>query len=243
MNETKKAKPVPLYWQICDAMRDRIVEKNLKPGDRLPTEKYIVENYGVSRVTVRKALEELENAGVIERIRGKGPIVARPKLRRNMSSLGSMQDQIREAGMTPSSIISEIRRTEAEGQIAEILMAQEGEPLVCYHRLQMGNGIPLADQRVYLREKYCPGFDPMDLQTQSLYDILEKRYSLNLNYCDQTITNQRPTAGQIESLRLTNRNSLLFTKRLTVLTNGEPVEYTETAYVPERYELHMRLYR
>jgi GntR family transcriptional regulator len=234
---------VTLYQQIYDDIKHKIGSGEYREGQALPSEAKLCEIYGVSRVTVRKALEELENAGVIERIRGKGPIVARPKLRRNMSSLGSLQDQIREAGMTPSSVISEIRRVSAEGQIAEILQAQEGEPLVCYRRLQMGNGVPLADQRVYLREKYCPGFDPMDLQTQSLYDILEKRYSLNLNYCDQTITNQRPTAGQIESLHLTNRNSLLFTKRLTVLTNGEPVEYTETAYVPDRYELHMRLYR
>lgn len=243
MASINKTNPTPLYYQIVEDIRSQIKNHQLNPGDKLPTEQWFVEYYHVSRVTIRKALSELMAAEMIERIRGKGPIVAHPKLNRNVTRLTGLQEEISKAGMKSTSVISDIQHIAAQGKITTMMKVDEGEPLIYFHRLRFGDNIPIADQIVYLRECFCKGFNPMDLHEKSFYEILENDYSLEIDYADQTMGVKVPTKRQVEELQLTDKTSLLCMKRTTYLSSGESIEYTEVFYVANRYELSMRLYR
>ena len=238
-----KSKPIPLYYQLVEIINGQIARKELGPGDKLPTEQWFSQNYDISRVTVRKALEELIQSGAIERIRGKGPVVASPKLNRKLSRLTGLHEEITESGYQSTSLIFDIEYKQAEGAIARHLHTADGEPVVTFRRLRCLDEVPFADQMIYLRTKFCENFDPKELETSSLYQILENRYHLRIDYADQTLGIKTPTKKQLEDLHLTSPTPLLRMRRTTYLNTGEVVEYTEISYVPDRYELSMRLYR
>lgn len=243
MSSIDKANPIPLYYQIVRDISAQIESQKLNPGDKLPTEQWLVEHYNVSRVTVRKALSDLLAAELIERERGKGPVVARPKINRDVSRLTGLQQEIAKAGLKSTSVISDISYITAQGKIAEKMNVREGEPLIRFHRLRFGDDMPIADQIIYLRECFCKGFNPMDLQEKSLFEILENDYGLKIDYAHQTMSVKVPSKRQVEELDLPDKTGLLCMKRTTFLSSGEAVEYTEISYVSNRYELSMTLYR
>lgn len=238
-----KNKSSPLYFQIYEDISYKVEKNILKAGDRLPTEQRLVEFYGVSRVTIRKALEELILDGIIKREHSKGAVVSSQKPKRNFLKLTSLQSEIINSGMRPSSVISGIQRVAARGTIAANLKVEEGEPLINFHRLRLGNGIPIAVQEVYIREKYCRISDIKNLGDNSLFDTLEQKYGLVIDYADQVLSAKIPTKKQHQELNMTEESALLFMKRTTYLSTGDTLEYAENFYVANRYEWSARSYR
>jgi Transcriptional regulators len=238
-----KNNPTPLYYQIVEIVKDKIRNKELNPGDPLPTEQWFSEQYDVSRVTIRKAMSELILLGIIERVRGKSPVVAMPKYNRKFVRLNGLHEEMQNSGMTPTSEISDVVYRPAQGIVAKNLHVEEGEKVLSFRRLRFADGIPFADQIIYLREKFCPDFDPQCLTNQSLYAILENEYGLKIDYADQTLSVKRPNLKQMEDLQIHDKLGLMQMKRTTYLDTGEVIEYTEICYVAERYEFSLRLYR
>lgn len=243
MTKIDKSKPIPLYYQLVEIINQQIARGELKPGDKLPTEQWFSYAYDISRVTVRKALGELIQAGAIERIRGKGPVVSSPKLNRKLSRLTGLHEEIEASGYQSSSRVSNIEYKQAEGIIARNLHTADGEPIVAFRRLRYLDAVPIADQMIYLRTRFCPAFDPLELETSSLYGILENRYRLVIDYADQTLGIKAPSKKHIEDLEVSEKIPLMRMRRTTYLDTGEVIEYTEIFYVSDRYELSMRLYR
>lgn len=238
-----KTKPIPLYYQIVEDVKRKIDNREFKPGDRLPTEQWISEYYDVSRVTVRKAIEELIAAGAIYRVRGKGPVVSAPKFNRRLQRLTGLHEELTEAGMVSSSRILDVQRIGADGRIARLMGIPDGETILSFRRLRYNNQVPIADQRIYLNESFCRGFDPAVLTDRSLYQILEEEYRLQIDFADQTMSVKIPTRKQVEELDIQDKKSLLCMNRTTYLVTGEVIEYTEISYVADRYEFSIRLYR
>jgi DNA-binding GntR family transcriptional regulator len=238
-----KNHPIPLYYQIFEDIRLQIKNHELNSGDKMPTEQWLTEHYQVSRVTVRKALSELLNAELIQGVRGKGSIVAHPRINRNAASLTGLHEEIAKAGMKPTSIVSDIKRVTAQGKLTEKMGVPEGEPLLSFKRLRLGDNVPIADQTIYLLESIFKGFNPIVLQEGSFYKLAEDEFGLKIDYAEQTIDVKKPTKKQAKELQLADNTSLLRMERTTYLLSGEVVEYTEICYVPSRYKLSMKLYK
>ena len=100
-----KDAPVPLYWQLAKLIKQQISSGAMKPGDRLPTEHWLAEQYGLSRVTVRKAIQYLIDSGVLVRNRGESPTIPLPHMSRQTNRLTSLSEDLRKMGYTPGSLI------------------------------------------------------------------------------------------------------------------------------------------
>lgn len=238
-----KSKPIPLYYQIADDIKRRIADDELKPGDKLPTEQWLIEAYGVSRITVRRALSELIADGTVERTRGYGPVVAQPKLNRQVLRLTGLHEELAKAGLAPTSKIHGVARKPAQGTVARQLGLEEGETVLSFHRLRLADGQPIATQVIYMPDALCPGLDPNRLERDSLYRIIEQEYGLVIDYANQTVGVKVPGRRLAEELQLTECVGLLQMSRTTYLKTRQAIEYTQIYYVPGRYEISMSLYR
>jgi GntR family transcriptional regulator len=163
--------PIPLYYQIAQYLRADIRQRGLRPGDLLGTEEEIQRMFEVSRATVRKALEELLEEGLVTRITGKGTYVAKPRIAVQLPALMSFTAEMKRLGVTPSSRVIAAADTSPDEDVAINLMLEEDAHVFRLERVRYGDESPIAHTIDYLPT--WVGLTPdMDF-TGSLYEILE----------------------------------------------------------------------
>ena len=168
--------PMPAYYQTKMRILDMIKQDDYEVGDKLPMDSDFCEMYGVSRITVRRALTELEQEGYIERIQGKGSYLRFKVLDQNISKFYSFNDEITKMGMVPSSVFLKLDLVEADKNISEMLGIKERDLLYLLERLRLANDIIIAYDRSYLPKYIVPGFDKEMILDGSLYDAMDRHY-------------------------------------------------------------------
>lgn len=240
--------PLPLYFQLKQAILREIRRNGLAPGDRLPTEAVIEATYGVSRSTIRQALNELVAEGVVERIQGKGTFVATPKIT-HVPLLTSFTENMRNQGFVPSRrvLISETR--EAPAEIAAKLRLHDGTKRCRFLRRQL-----LADdQFVGVADTWLPVavlgahdelFDPALLEQGSLYDLLQgPEIGLALHRGVETVTPLLADAELAALLACPEGSPVLVVDRLTYSPDERPVEATRMVFDGARYEYRVQMFK
>ena len=163
------ARKQPLYDQLVDLLTDKI-DHELRPGDYLPSERDLSERYGLSRTTVRLALQELERLGLVVRQRGRGTMVCDRSLQTaNLTQTYSFTEQMKAIGRVPKTTILEFTEVEADKNIAVEMNARLGERLYKIKRLRIADGVPLMIECTYLLE-IAEGAPVLDL-VRTTYDM------------------------------------------------------------------------
>ena len=166
----------PLYDQLRQAIADRVLVNRLEPGDALPSEHQLCEEFGVSRTVVRQALAQLENEGLVLRVKGKGTFVAEPKTgERFMPTLLGLYDDARQRGGVLHSEVLDHRLVPASAEISQHLQIAPGEPVVQLYRLRHLDGEPWALSTSWLPERIGRVTFEADMTSESLYRVLERR--------------------------------------------------------------------
>jgi GntR family transcriptional regulator len=231
---------IPLYSQIKENLLGSISQGAYRPGDQLPSQRELCEQYRASHMTVRRAIEELLILGVITAIPGKGIYVASPKPEPEVSVLTSFSDDMQQRGMQPSSQVLEAFLTTASTMQARILMVPEGASLAYLRRLRLGNGIPMSIQSCYLVHSLCPGILDHDLSQDSLYRILREVYHLQLNDCTAMVGTALASEEEAHLIDLPMPSPLLITEQITSTDEGQPVEYLRAAFRGDRYRFRLK---
>ena len=172
-NEIDYTSSVAIYTQIAAAIRRKIEEGTLKPGDHLDTEMNICNALNVSRTTVRLAMNELEQDEYLVRRRGKGTFVTRPKVKRNLNDLYNFTGEISGLGMEPTSTLIEFSTIPAIPKVIQSLNLNEGELVYKIKRLRLADGTPMMLETAYIPVKFCPNISQSDL-TDSLYAVISQ---------------------------------------------------------------------
>jgi GntR family transcriptional regulator len=172
--------PVPLHHQVYLDLRDALDAGEWTPGDRLPPERELAERYGVSLITVRRALTDLARERRLERTRGRGTVVTRPPIPLDLDAPVSFMEEIRRLGHAPATRIVTARTMAAEPAVADPLGIAHGAQVVHLERLRMADGAPMLLEQVYLPEARFPGLLAGDLEQGSLYELLAERYGTNV---------------------------------------------------------------
>ncbi len=162
---------VPLYKQLSLILQQRIKVGVYKSGEKLPSEREIIETYKVSRITATAAIQDLVQNGLAYRIKGKGSYVARPKIV-GLSSFGSFSTDIQQRGMKPSSRILEFSIVPADQELITHLGLKPDDNCVKLHRVRYADGAPVAIEIAYLPEKLVPGLENENLEQDSLFRVL-----------------------------------------------------------------------
>ncbi len=232
----------PYYEQIKDYILYKINTGELNPHDQVPSERSLSEQFGVSRLTVSKALKELVLEGKLYTQVGKGTFVSAEPIDQTLDTLTSFSEEMQKRGQRPSSQVIEARWITATEPLAQRLAVPVGVTLALLKRVRLANEQPVALETAHLVGGHCDAIlDRFDFTRESLYDVLQTHYSLHLAYADQEIEARLPTAEEARYLLLEERSPILSMSRVTYLETGVPVEYVESAYRGDRYKFRARL--
>ena len=169
MSILDKDSPIPLYIQFKEYLLDRIERGELEPDQRLPSEREFCDQFGVSRITIRQALNELVRDGMIQSVPGKGTFVGR-KQEGEFHPLASFSQQMRTRGQIPSSRLLEQAVVHASQRLARELQIRTHSEVVLIERLRLADGEPCVLQAAYLPSQLCPGILEYDLKGIALPD-------------------------------------------------------------------------
>lgn len=224
---------IPLYHQIVSDLKEQINRGEIKSGNKLPTEKWLSEHYGVSRVTVRKALEDLIEQGYLEKRPNKGCFVLQPKFEKDLSRMRSMHQELLASGVIPTSKIVSYQEVQADSWICRHLKCDAEETVLVVKRIRYADERPFAEQSIYLPKSMFEEFNPWLLRDHSLHDVMQEQHGVEIRYSTQSVTATMPSKEQIKELELINEKPILHI-RSTVYTSGEKVcEYSDTYFVTD----------
>lgn len=182
---------LPLYVQLYGILRGQVVSGRLAPGDLIPAESELVAAYGVSRITVRAALDQLVHDGLIDRQRGRGSFVKAPAVPDSRACMVSFTDQMLGAGREPGTRVASVTRGRAEDLGLGASPFDRDEPLVRVDRVRLVDGAAAAVMRSYLPDQRVPGLSASTFSErgpqQSLLFVLERRYGLPLDQGEETM--------------------------------------------------------
>ncbi len=242
-NQRLNAGPVPLYHQLKQALQSDMEQGIYKPGERLPSEPELVREYGVSRITVRQALDELEAEGRVVRRHGKGTYVAEPRIEQELIHLTDFVEDMQQAGQNPSSRVLAFEREPAGPAISKALNISSGTEVVRIDRLRLADGRPIAYDRTWLPLRFGALLTGMDLTEETIYHILETRYAIPVSFGAFYISAAEATAQQAVYLEVAPGTALLVIQRVSYTSRDEPVYIQERYYRPDRVQYRVTLRR
>jgi GntR family transcriptional regulator len=229
--------PTPLWFQIKERLRRSIAGGTLVAGDRLPTEHELMAMTGVSRTTVRAALQALETEGLVERSRGRGTFVRSTPVHQPAGQLAGFHEDMTKRGLSPSTRTLNARLETPPSETASRL-GLNVSPVLLVERLLLADGAPIAFQRSFIPQWVLGGGDPFsaqELDSASLYDLMDQRTSSRPQAAEQVIEATVATDEFAMLLDVRTGAPLLRAERLSLDRFGSPVEFVTIHYRADRY--------
>lgn len=228
--------PDPLYIQIKQFLIDEIHSGRYQPDQRLPSERELSEQFQVGRMTVRRALIELQHEGKIYTRMGKGTFALDPKIDQELRALTGFSQDVHSRGGLHSSRVLEARVIPAPPAVANALRILPGARVYLIARVRYSDGVPLAVESAHLPCLFFPNLLDHDFAVESLYEVLKNDYGVTLVQAEQTLEAALANPEEIELLSLTPPAAVLRMERLTYNQDGQPVEYVPSTYRGDRYK-------
>lgn len=207
-----------------------------RSGDKMPSERALSHQYGVSRMTLRQALNELEGEGFLQREIGRGTFVSAPNL--YQENLHSFTQTLIDRKMTPSTRIIEVAKVLHIKKISEQLDIDADEPYYKIKRLRLGDDIPIALETVYIPVCHGEGIDRFDL-TGSLYDLLAHHYGYEVARASCDIEAVLANKGLLTLMGIKKQSALLKVTGITYGQDDHKLFYEESYYKSELYKYHV----
>lgn len=232
---------IAAYLQIEEELTRRIERGELSPTARLPTERQLATQLGVSRMTVRHALAGLEERGLVRRVQGSGTFVAHRKLRQRATRLRGFFEQSVEQGVMPVTRTLTRSSVAATPALAEALGLQPGEPVYSVVRLRMAGGEPVVLERSFFPARLLPGLIDGDLDHGSIYRLMEERYDARPTRGVQEMESVPARRDEAELLQVAPGSPLMLLERTGWDRRGRIVEHARDLYRGDRSRFSMEL--
>lgn len=244
MKAVNKDSPVPLYYQIYRNIKKKITDGELKSGEILPSEYEYCDIFNVSRLTIRKALEELYREGLIVRSRGRGTFVSENKREEILTKLKGFTEELKSRGQRPSSKTLEKSLVEPPIEVIDKFGITEDTPVLFLKRLRLADDIPMAIESGY----YNISLDPrilkimnLDMENHSLYSFFKNDLELKMRYADETIEITHASEEDKKYLQISGSGESILRKRYSYLSDDRCLEYVISIYRGDKYKLKVRL--
>ncbi|MBU5441491.1 MULTISPECIES: GntR family transcriptional regulator [unclassified Paenibacillus] len=229
-NEISKQAPVPLYYQLKEILKRAIERQEWRPGDLIPSERELMERYDISRPTVRQAVAELVNEGLLRKEHGRGTFVASPKITgRFLETLGSFQHEMELQGLPFATVVVQQKIVPAD-QAPQEIFANRYESYLLLERLRVVKNEPYVVATTYVPLALAPGIEGEDFEQVSLYRLMEDRYHYRIGYARRTIESEHATPELAAMLRIKHRDAIQKISTVGYLDSDMPFEYTIGRY-------------
>jgi GntR family transcriptional regulator len=236
--ELDRGSPIPLYYQVARHLEQAIECGALVPGTRFDNELELAEQLGLSRPTMRRAMQHLVDKGLLVRRRGVGTRVVSPKVRRSLE-LSSLHDDLMREGQRPSTKLLSLTQVQASADIAAAMNLQAAEPVLEIVRLRSAMEQPIAKMTNFLPAGLVE-IDAEALESRGLYELL-RAAGIHLHSATQVIGARSAYAAEARLLGESRSAALLTMQRTTYDDHGAVVEYGNHVYAATRYSFQMSL--
>lgn len=227
----------------ADRVRQHLVaaiDGGLAPHDKLPTERELADEFEISRPTVRRALDQLENDGVVYRVQGAGTFVSDKSITKSFE-LTSFSEDMRARGLVPGSASLEASTVPAGARIGYALRLSPATLVIHLRRVRTADGAPMCLEDAYLPDQLIPGLAQLVTES-SLYRVLEQ-HSLQPQRADQVIRATVLEPGDAELLGVPAFSPAFAVNRTAFDARGRAVEYAESLYRGDRYSYELNVRR
>jgi GntR family transcriptional regulator len=227
-NGVDRSIPTPLYFQLKQILQDAIETGDLKVGDAIPTEMELVNQYGLSRATVRQAVLQLVNEGYLHREKGKGTFVTPPPAKIPLlESLRWFSGEMARKGILHGTRVLEQSIIPVPERPAECLKVAVGTTIFFLKRLRLLNDRPYLIDRHYIPYELCRGIERHDLEHVSLYKTLMEEYGFDLHHGWRELQPVIPAKEDIDLLGIYASTPLLYVESTVSDRDGKPLDYFE----------------
>lgn len=228
--------PKPLYEQIKEYVLHKIHLGEFAPHTRIPSERDLAEQFGVSRLTVSKALKELTQAGFLYVQIGKGTYISEEPIDLQLETLKSFTEEMEGHQQRPSSQILCAELIPADDHVRDKLRLPSGTTVVLLRRIRLVNDRPIALEHSSVVASLCPDIlENYDFANESLYAVLKEKYGVALTHAEQTFEARAATEIEASHLELTKGDPVLSIHRVTYTQDNIPIEYVKSVYRGDRY--------
>lgn len=222
--------------QVADQLRRRIATGDLKADTTLPPERVLAESLGVSRMTLRVAIDQLADEGLLVRRPNRRTLVTGDKISRSASFM-SFSEEMRTRGWRPHSVIQQMTATVADVSVAAQLNLEVGAKVIYLERLRFADDEPLAWERVYLPYARFASLLGRDLASHSLYAVMEQELGVRPALSEESVEAVLLSTEEAEIFGVAAGAPALLTRRITRDEEGQVVEAATSLYRGDRYRM------
>jgi GntR family transcriptional regulator len=232
---------IPYYRQLYDILRDDLISGKWHPGERMPSESELIDQYGVSRITVRQSLDMLVKEGRVYRRRGRGTFAAMPTIEQGLTRIISFTEDMQQRGLKPGTRVLSSRLEPASENIAERLNLAPGSELAVLERLRLADGETMSLEISHLDHQLCPGILEGDYAQTPLHEALRDQADIRLVRANQSIRAIPATRELAGILAVAVKAPLFHIERVSYSQFGAPVEYLQIYHRGDRYVFYNEL--
>ena len=222
---------IPLYIQLKNELLKDIRE-NYKPDDIIPAEGELEKLYNISRITVRRAIEELGKEGILVKKQGKGTFVKEQKILYDANAIGSLTQRLEKQNHHLKTKKIEFEIIKDEHPVKELL---ECDTLICIKRSRVLDDVPFALMKNYLDIKRVPNLKEK-FKIESLYTFLKKQYSIEFYNAEETVEAKAASKEDAQKLGVEEKYPLLSLHRLSFDKHNNPIEYSDIVIKADMYK-------
>lgn len=231
----------PLFAQVRDALRAQIYSGALPAGSKLPTEGMLEKTFGVSRVTIRQALSELQVAGLIDKVNGKGSFVRRPRPLHGLGPLAGFYETMRRRGHEAVGKVGAVRVLKAEVQVAASLGIATGAPVSAVTVKRIVDGKPYAQHTLYASAGLMQTLLAQDLEANDLLTVLHDRLGYRLQHSKMEISAIVADARLARNLAVTPGSPILQLCVSNVGADNVPMVFSEFLISGELFRFQLKV--
>lgn len=233
---------LPLHARIREALRAGIAQRRWADG-KLPSEAELMQQYGVSRITVRQALQALEHQGLVVKVQGKGTYVAPPKPFQHLGRLQGFAEAMHAQGHSIENLVLAIERQSATPAHAQALQLDEGAPLTFLKRLRRLDGRPVSLDCTWLPRALGDRVAEADLAHRDVFLILEQDLGVPLGHADLSFDTVSADPDVARWLELEPGHPVLRIERLTHDRRGHPIDHERLYCRTDNFQFRLRVDR
>lgn len=228
----------PKYRRVQDEVLD--LASGLAVGAPLPAERSLAQRLGVSRMTLRRAVDELVDLGLLHRRQGSGTYVAEPKITQSLAASSFTQD-MRARGLEPGARVVRFDRGPADAELASELGIAPGARVLRIARVRTADGEPIALEELAVDAALVPGLRPEDLEAASFYDLLRRRYGHRIAGGEQTMEAAALDGDAAKLLGVPKGSAAFLLQRTSKDEGGRVLEFVRSHYRGDRYRFTTNL--
>ncbi|NLO87889.1 MAG: GntR family transcriptional regulator [Firmicutes bacterium] len=240
MLRINKDSRLPLYYQLSDAIAEKIESGEWGAHTKLPSERELCDIYGVSRATVRQAMQELEINGYIYKVQGKGTFVNPKKIKQDLLKFYSFTEEMKKLGKTPSSSVIDFSVVKCNEKVAKKMRLKPGDPVYQFTRLRLADNEPMMLETTYIPCHRFPGITREMLEARPLYDILTEEHKARLTMAEEIFTPVLVRKNEAELLQYMAQSPGMMIERLTYEEDAI-IEYTKGIARGDKFEYRVVL--